>query len=210
MSKQSLGASEKAAVAFDWNEIHRRLAAIEQIIDRGGRLTQEDKKNVLRARAEALARETSPKAAPEETLDVLEFLLAHEHYGIESTYVRAVYPLKDLTPLPGTPTSILGITNVRGQIISILDIKKLFSLPDKGLTDFDKIIVVHAASMELGILADSVLGLKSVPLSAIQPSLPTLNGIREVYLRGVTRESMVLLDAKKLLSTRQPGWQESG
>ena len=210
MSKQPLNAAKKGAVAFDWNEIHRRLAAIKQIIDQGGRLTQEEKKNVLRARAEALAREPSRKAEPEQTLDVLEFLLAHEHYGIESTYVREVYPLRDLTPLPGTPASILGITNVRGQILSILDIKKLFGLPDKGLTDFNKIIVVHAPGMELGILADAVLGLKSVPVSEIQPSLPTLKGIREAYLQGVTRESMVLLDAKKLLSTRQTGWQESG
>lgn len=210
MSKQPLNAAKKGAVAFDWNEIHRRLAAIKQIIDQGGRLTQEEKKNVLRARAEALAREPSRKAEPEQTLDVLEFLLAHEHYGIESTYVREVCPLRDLTPLPGTPASILGITNVRGQILSILDIKKLFGLPDKGLTDFNKIIVVHAPGMELGILADAVLGLKSVPVSEIQPSLPTLKGIREAYLQGVTRESMVLLDAKELLSTRQTGWQENG
>jgi purine-binding chemotaxis protein CheW len=143
-------------------------------------------------------------------IDVLEFQLAQEHYGIELNYVREVYPLKDLTPLPGTPAFVLGVTNVRGQVLSVIDIKKLFDLPDKGLTDLNKIIVVYAAGMELGVLADAVFGLKSLPLGEIQPSLPTLKGIREEYLRGVTRQSMVLLDAKKLLSAQQRSWQGSG
>ena len=55
--------------------------------------------------------------------------------------------------------------------------------------------------MELGILADEVLGLKSVAVSEIQHSLPTLKGIREEFLQGVTRESLVLLDAKAIVRT---------
>jgi purine-binding chemotaxis protein CheW len=208
MSEQPIGSSKKAEVAFDWKESHDRLAAIEQIIDQGRGLTREETRKILRVRAEALAREPFRKAPPERNFDVLEFLIAHEHYGIELTYVREAYPLKDLTPVPGTPNFILGITNVRGQVLSIIDLKRLFGLPDRGLTDFNKIIIVHAPGMELGILADEVLGLKSVAVSEIQPSLPTLKGIREKFLQGVTRESMVLLDAKKLLSARQTGWQE--
>ena len=69
----------------------------------------------------------------------------------------------------------------------------------------NKIIIVEAPGVELGILADSVLGLLTVPVAEIQPALPTLTGIREEFLRGVTRQSMVLLDAKKLLSRRASG-----
>lgn len=194
--------------ALDWGEIHRRLEAIQQTIEHGWKLTQEEKEAVLHARAEALAKEPNRKREAEETLDVLEFLVAHEHYGIELSYVREVYPLKDLTPLPGTPAFILGVTNVRGQVLAVIDIKKLFGLPDRGLTDLNKTIIVQNTGMELGILADAVLGLRSVAVSEIQLSLPTLKGIREDFLRGVTRQSMVLLDAKKLLSARQTGWEE--
>jgi len=54
--------------------------------------------------------------------------------------------------------------------------------------------------MEFGILADTILGVRNMPLGDLQPSLPTLTGIREEYLRGVTRERVVVLDARKLLS----------
>ena len=129
--------------------------------------------------------------------------MAYERYGIESTYVSEVYPLKDLTPLPCTPAFVLGIINVRGQIISVLDLKKFFDLPEKGLTDLNKVIILRNEEMEFGILADVILGVVNVPLSYLQPTLPTLTGIREEYLKGITGERLVILDAGKLLSSRK-------
>ena len=130
----------------------------------------------------------------------MEFLLAYEKYGIESSYVREVYPMKELTPLPCTPPFILGIINVRGQIISVIDIKKFFDLPDKGLTDLNKVIIVTDGKMEFGILADVIPGVRSVALSELQPSLPTLTGVRAEYLKGVTEERFIILDVEKILS----------
>jgi len=70
-----------------------------------------------------------------------------------------------------------------GQILSVIDIKKFFGLPEKGLTDLNKVIVVRTQQMELGILADAVLGVRAIGLSDLQNSLPTLTGIRAEYLR---------------------------
>ncbi len=194
--------NSSAKRSLDWAEIHRRMDAIEHTLELGWKPSGERKQRVLRERAAALSREPLGAEPTGETLEVLEFLLAHEHYGMELRYVREVYLLKDLTPLPGTPAFILGVANVRGQVLLIVDLKRLFDLPDRGLTDLNKIIIVEAPGVELGILADSVLGLVTVPAAEIQPALPTLTGIREDFLRGVTRQSMVLLDAKKLLSVR--------
>lgn len=191
---------------LDWSAIRHRLEAIQQTVEQGWKQSAEDKAQVLRARARKLARGARRNGPPEQSVDVVKFLLAQEQYGVELKYVREVYPLKDLTPLPGTPAFILGITNVRGQVLPIMDIKKLFGLPDKGLTDLNKVVIVHAPGTELGVLADTVLGLESVPTEEIQRSLPTLHGIRGQFLWGVTRHSMVLLDAEKLLSLRQTGW----
>ena len=69
-----------------------------------------------------------------------------------------------------------------------------------GVTDLNKVIVLQSDTMVFGILADTILGVCRVPVSEIQPSLPTLTGIREKYLKGVTRERTVLLDAEKLLA----------
>ena len=159
-----------------------------------------DAAQILRARAVALAR--PPDAAPsaETMLDVLEFRLAQERYAIESRYVREVCPLKDLTPLPCTPPFVLGIVNVRGRILPVLDLKKLFDLPEEGLTDLHRIIVLEGHDMVLGLLADATVGVRSIPADSLQPSLPTLTGIRGEYLKGVTAERLVVLDVGRILA----------
>lgn len=162
----------------------------------------EDKKKLLKARAMALAKKPEKKEA-DEYIEVVEFLLALEKYGIQSGYVREVYPLKELTPVPCTPQFVAGIINVRGRILSVIDIKKFFELPEKGITDLNKVIIIHNGVMEFGILADAVLGAKQIPLRDIQTSLPTLTGIRAEYLRGVTKERLVVLDAEKILSDKK-------
>jgi purine-binding chemotaxis protein CheW len=132
----------------------------------------------------------------------VEFVLAYEEYAIESSYVREVYPMKELTPVPGKPPFVLGIINVRGQILSVVDIKKFFDIPEKGLTDLNKVIIIHDYTMEFGILADVVLGMRRIMLREIQQSLPGFTGIRAQYLKGVTQERVAVLDAGKLLSDK--------
>jgi purine-binding chemotaxis protein CheW len=62
---------------------------------------------------------------------------------------------------------------------------------------------MHEGEMEFGILADSIIGVRTIPLTELQPSLPTLNGVREEYLKGVSKDRTVVLDGKKLLSDRK-------
>ena len=111
-----------------------------------------------------------------ECLEVVSFMLGQEKYGVETRYVREVCPLNELTPLPGTPPFVLGIVNVRGQVLSVIDIRKLFDLPQKGVGDLDRVIVLQHGGMEFGILANSILGVVQVPTDDLQPSLPTLDG----------------------------------
>jgi purine-binding chemotaxis protein CheW len=161
------------------------------------------KSEILRARAKALARKPESQQATVAALEVIEFGLAHERYAIEAAYVREVRPLEDLTPLPGTPPFLAGIVNVRGRILPVIDIRKFFDLPEAGITDAHKIILVHAVEMELGILADTVVGVRSIPLDTIQSSLPTLTGLREDYLKGLTAERLVILDVARILLDRR-------
>ena len=206
--KERKGTSgKKQAAAVDWSQVHRRIETARLDLERGSTPTLEEKKKILKARAKVLAREAKKEVAAEEYLEVVEFLLAYEKYGIESSYVREVYPLKELTPLPCTPPFILGIISVRGQILSVIDIKKFFHLPDKGLGDLNKVIILHSdkpalskvEGMEFGILADVILGTLSIPLNEVQPSLPTLTDIRAKYLKGVAKDRLVILDGEKLL-----------
>ncbi len=186
---------------FDWAGLRRRLDASHAAMERRITPSTEEKQKILRTRARSLAaRGAAEAAAPHLILQVVEFVLGAEHYGIESSHIREIHPLSEFTPLPCTPAFVLGLINVRGQILSIIDIKKLFDLPDQGLTDLNKVIIVHANHMELGILADVILGVRSIALNELQPALPTLTGIRAEYLKGITRDPLVVLDVEKILS----------
>ena len=159
----------------------------------------QSKDSILKARARALAKEPEQAVAARSFIEITEFRLASETYGIESSFVREVYPLKDFTPLPGVPPFVLGIVNVHGQILSVVDLKKFFNLPDKGLGELNKVIILRNGRMEFGILADAVLRTQSVPLDAIQAPPVTVTGIGAEYLRGVTKERVIVLDAEKIL-----------
>jgi len=198
MKPESQPPSAKPMTAARWREIHRGLEAAQTALERGW--SAEEKKRILKARAQALAEEPKETVAAEGQLEIVAFQLADEQYGLESPYVREVYPMKELSPLPCTPPFVLGLINVRGQILSVIDLKKFFGLPEKGLTDLNKVIIVQTEKMELGILADGILGVRSIPLAELQPTLPTLTGVRAEYLKGVTRERLVILDVRKILA----------
>ncbi len=185
----------------DWNEVRKRLNKVQTMIGQDWAPGPEEEKKTLRERARALAKKSGEKTSGEE-MEIVEFLLAYERYGVDISHVREVYPLNDLTPVPCTPPFVLGIINVRGQVLSVIDLKKFFDLPEKGLGDLNKVVILRSDTMEFGVLADAVLGISSVLVNELQPSLPTLSGIREEYLRGIAKDRTVILDAEKLLSDR--------
>ena len=195
-----MNTTQKNTKATDWREVERRLESARMANEHVWTPSAEDTQRILKDRAKVLAREPAQAEAADAGIEVLEFILAHERYAVASEYVREVCPLEELTPLPCTPAFVLGIVNLRGEIFSVIDIKKFFDLPEKGLTNLNKVIVLESENMVFGILADEISGVRHIMRADIQPSLPTLTGIREDYLQGVTAERVVVLDAEKLLS----------
>ena len=189
-----------SAQRIDWAEIHQRMAAAEAAIARNGRATHDETLAILKARAKALARKIEGSSREEASLEVVCFLLGQEKYGIESRYVREVCPLNDLTPLPGAPSFVLGIVNVHGQVLSVIDIREFFDLPQRGVGDLDRLIVLQHGSMEFALFCNAILGVVEVPTSELQSGLPTLTDLRAEYLKGVTRDRVAILDGAKLLS----------
>jgi len=160
------------------------------------------RRQVLRDRAQQLARVPVAEEGGER-LELVEFLLGSEHYGLETSFIREVHPLRELTPLPCVPPFVVGIMNLRGEILSVIDLRNFFEMDRPALTELSKVIVLRQGAMEFGILADAVLGVRTIRSSALQSSLTTLTGVRADYLKGVTGEHLVLLDAGKLLADRR-------
>lgn len=184
---------------IDWNAVRRRMRVAEDALETGWSPGEDVKKRILRDRSGILA-EKPEQGEPGEQIEIVEFSLSNEKYGIETRYVREVYPLKDYTPVPCTPPFVLGIINVRGEILSIADMRKFFDLPEVGLGDLNRVIIVSSEEMDLGILADTITGVRKVPLEGLQPPPLTFTGLRREYLRGVAPDRTAILDAGKILS----------
>ena len=196
-------ATQHADQGIDWSEVHNRVESAGLALAQGAAPSPQETRLILRARARVLAQEPQQAASALDLLDIIEFRLASETYGIESAFIRETYPLKDLTPLPGVPPFVLGIINVRGQILSVIDLKKFFNLSANGLGQLNKLIILRNEQMEFGILADDILGARSIALEAIQAAPPTVSGIGAQHLRGVTAERVIILDSERILGDEQ-------
>lgn len=135
-----------------------------------------------------------------EKLQVVGFVLAPERYAIESSFVTEVLLLKDLTTIPGIPAFIAGITNIRGKIVSILNLKVLLNIKVQGITEHNRVIMLKDGAMEFGILADAISGTSGIDISAISDPPEANSRMGNPYLMGITSDSLIVLDAAKLLS----------
>lgn len=156
---------------------------------------------ILQKRAIAMAVETSEISTETNYIEIIAFSLAGETYSIESEYVREVFHMKDFTYLPGVPDHIFGIINVRGQIMPVVDLKVFFNLPVTGFGELNKVIILKNKLMEFGILCDMVLHTQKLPEKEIMGVPATLSGIGEKYLKGVTKEHLIMLNAETIMSS---------
>jgi purine-binding chemotaxis protein CheW len=187
------------ARSIDWAGIHARLAAATTALSAGCDSDPDEVRRVLQARARGAARPPA-KADDVERLQVLAFTLAGETYAIETRYVREVCQLKDLTALPGTPPFLAGVMNLRGRVVAIVDLRRFFELPSRGLTELNRVIVLYDGANELGLLADSIDEVTRLAANDLQPGLPTLTGLRERFLMGLTGQTRAVLDGGRLLT----------
>jgi purine-binding chemotaxis protein CheW len=185
---------------IEWAKIYERLERARASLAQGGVMSAERQRQLLKARARELARPLRPDAPPENVLEVIEFRLAEARYAVETQWVREVWPLRELTPVPCTPPFVRGVINVRGRILSVLDLRRFFALPPGGLSDLNKVIILRKAALEFGILADRVLSVRQLPGAELHSVAPALAGLRAEYLHGVTSDAVIVLAVNQLLA----------
>ena len=160
------------------------------------------KSQILKDRARLIAQKVETRAQPGDTITVLEFQLESEKYAINISLIQEVCILKDYARLPGLVTYLMGIMNLRGRIIAIVDLKNLFEMPRKGLAYHNKVIVISNETMIMGLVADEIIGLRSIALKPLQNDLHTLSGKRAEYFAGVTSDWTAILDVGKILADK--------
>jgi purine-binding chemotaxis protein CheW len=181
------------------DKLQRRLVQCRKALEKGAEPDLRDTRSILKKRADALARKRDG-CSLHDAMEVIVFQLAHERYALELRYVGEVKELKKLTPLPCTPSFIAGMINLRGRIVSIVDLKQFFDLTTAAATDAHYVIILYNADMEFGILADEITGVSALSANAVQAVPKGFNGSGNACLKGITSDRIAMLDAKQLLS----------
>jgi purine-binding chemotaxis protein CheW len=137
---------------------------------------------------------------------ILGVKLGTEDYGIDTTQVREIIRMREITPLPRQPPYVEGVMNVRGAIIPVLNLKKRFGLQENG-PKHPHIVIVESEKGLVGMLVDSVTEVIRVPAQQISPAPQVTKGIDGEYLHGICRlgeKLMIYLDLEKLLEQAVP------
>lgn len=189
----------RATGTIDWTAVRERLASASAATASALELPPDRARAVMDERARLLARPLAEREAPGQLVEVLTFSLGREAYAIESKHVREVVRLVDYTPVPGTPEFLLGVINLRGEILAIADLRKLLGVAPQGFTDLSRVIVLGGDRAEFGILADAAHENRVLLATQILEPTGAAGGIGREHLRGVTSEGLIVLEGRMLL-----------
>lgn len=145
----------------------------------------------------------------DEVLQWVTFRLDNETYGVNVMQVKEVLRYTEIAPVPGAPNYVLGIINLRGNVVTVIDTRTRFGLVQDEITDNSRIIVIESDKQEIGILVDSVAEVVYLRTSEIDsaPNVGTEESAK--FIQGVSnrdKELLILVDLNKLLTDEE--WDE--
>ena len=146
----------------------------------------------------AIMQERSPQV-----LRWVTFRLADEIYGINVMQVQEVLRMTDVAPVPGAPHYVMGIINLRGNVVTVLDTRKLLDLATDAITDSARIMIIESGKVTVGLLVDSVAEVVNIALSDIDPPPSVGNDEGSRYIQGIystEQQILILIDLDKLIT----------
>jgi purine-binding chemotaxis protein CheW len=191
--------SSRKTAALDWAKARQRLERSAEALEEGKMLTPEQAQAILEERARVLARVPPQAMGAADIMEVLVFALGKERYALETCYLREVLRLQELTPIPATPDFLVGICNVRGQILAVFDLRRFFGVAGQDPTINCRVLVLGGERPEFGVLADEVVDVARLETAEVLEAPGSVAGIAREYVRGVTESALILLDGAVLL-----------
>lgn len=150
----------------------------------------------LRRRAADLARPVKPPRADDVHTAII-FELGGEQYAVVAKAVLQVVALRELTPLPNAPLPLFGLTQWRGDVLTVLDVREMLGVPRRGLPDLGRVIVVDGRDRVFGVLADAVRDVRDIDFDDVKP-LPTDDADGGTLLSGITDDGVLVIDSDAL------------
>lgn len=165
-------------------------------------------------RAEQLARVPEEEDVGEQ-IELVLIALGSEVYGLDVHHVREMGPIQRITRVPRVPDWLVGVVNLRGRIVSVLDIQRFFGLArgsdeQPGIPQESKYLVVaESAGMQVALIVDRIIAVERIAASAIREVPDTIRSLPAEYVRGTTPYGaskdtlLVVLNLSSLLEDRR-------
>ncbi len=134
------------------------------------------------------------------------FQLGQEVYGVVVKNVREILRINNISPVPGAPDYIVGITNIRGNVVSVIDGRSRINLPLAEHTDLSRMIVMESKDDIVAVVVDRVADIIDLPESLVNASPKLAKGSSSKYISGVMSredELIIILDSEKFITDEQ-------
>jgi purine-binding chemotaxis protein CheW len=136
---------------------------------------------------------------------MLTFSLGRETYGVDILQVKEIRGWSPVTRMPQSPTGVLGVLNLRGAIVPVIDLRVMFQLDTAEFTPLTAVIILSLKAghgvRECGVVVDNVRDVVDIAPDSIRPA-PSTNGAADAFIRGIAtldQEMLILLDANELV-----------
>lgn len=137
------------------------------------------------------------------------FRLDDESFGINVMLIQEVLRVTDIAPVPGAPDYVIGIINLRGNVVTVIDTRMRFGLPSRDFDDATRIVIIETENQTVGIVVDSVAEVVDIYSNEIETAPNVGNDETARYIEGVVsrgEELLILVDLNKLLTEGE--WAE--
>lgn len=151
------------------------------------------------------------RGSEDPVLQYVTFLLQDEVYGVNVMQVQEVLRYSEVAPVPGAPSHVLGIINLRGNVVTVIDTRQCFGLMTAEVTDHTRIVIIEIDRQVIGILVDAVSEVVYLNQSEIEraPNIGTEDSAK--FIQGVCHKDdrlLILVELDKMLSDDE--WSEIG
>ena len=152
---------------------------------------------------------SSAKGSEDPILQWVTFKLDNETYGINVMRVQEVLRYTEIAPVPGAPSYVLGIINLRGNVVTVIDTRQRFGLMNAEISDNTRIVIIEADKQVVGIMVDSVAEVVYLRQSEIETAPNVGNAESAKFIQGVcnkNNELLILVELDKMMSEEE--WSE--
>ena len=183
--------------SLDWAAAYRWLDRLAAATEASATRSPEQEARLLEERARALARPPHAEAPQGSQLELVHFRCGEQAYALETRFVLEVLRAPELTPLPGAPAHLRGLTLLRGEALAVVELPPLFGRAPP--TTPGPVLVLGTSRPELGVRTTAVEQVRLLSRARLLPAPPSLSEREQALVSGIDTDGIIVLEGEALL-----------